>query len=75
MTEHERIHERAERQADDLERRGEKLEDEIQETRQDWESKKGDEKVPGAQPEHPAEERDSEEDEGPPKEAETAPGD
>jgi chromosome segregation ATPase len=75
VSEHERIHERAERQADDLERRNEKLEDEIQQTRQDWESKKHDEQVPGAQPEHPAKEHDRAEDDGPPKEAEITPGD
>ena len=75
MSEHERIHERGERQADDLERRNQELEQQIQETRQDWESKQGDEKVPGAQPEHPAEEHDRADEDGPPKEAEITPGD
>ncbi len=75
MSEHERIHERAERQADDLERRGDELGDQIRDTRQDWESKKGDEKVPGAQPEDPAEEHERADEDGPPKEAEITPGD
>jgi hypothetical protein len=40
-----------ERQADDLERRTEKLGEDIDRARQDWESKKADEGVPGARPE------------------------
>jgi chromosome segregation ATPase len=75
MSEHERIHEDAERQADDLERRGEELDEEIRETRQEWESKKGDVQVPGAQPDDAAEERDRADEDGPPKEAEITPGD
>jgi hypothetical protein len=50
MTEHERIHEEAERQADDLEQRTEKLGKHVKETRDDWESKKSDVSVPGAKP-------------------------
>jgi hypothetical protein len=43
MTEHER-------EADDLERESEKLKDHIKEARDDWESKKSDDSVPGAPP-------------------------
>jgi hypothetical protein len=48
--EHEQVHEQHEREADDLERQSEKLDEQIKEVRQDWESKQGDESVPGAQP-------------------------
>ena len=48
--EHDRIYEEHEHEADDLERQGEKLDEEIKEVRQYWESKKSDESVPGAQP-------------------------
>jgi hypothetical protein len=41
---------RPERELEDMERRSEKLEQEIEETRGDWEAKKSDESVPGAQP-------------------------
>lgn len=68
-SEHERVHKEAEREADDLERRNEKLGERIQKTRQDWESKKGDEGVPGAV-------EDEEEPSGePPPEADITPGD
>jgi hypothetical protein len=66
--EHERIHEQAEHEADDLQRRNEELGERVQKTRDDWESKKHDESVPGARPE-------PEEDEGPPPEADVTPGD
>jgi len=46
--EHEQIHEQHEREADDLERESEKLEEHIKEARDDWESKKSDDSVPGA---------------------------
>ena len=69
MTEHERIHEEAEREADDLERRNKQLGESIDKTRQDWESRKGDEQIPGA---IAGEEEDSEE---PPPEADITPGD
>ena len=36
------------RQADDMEERSERLEDEISDARQDWERKKADPSVPGA---------------------------
>jgi len=49
--EHERIHEEAEREADDLERRNEELGEHVDKARQDWESKKSDEAVPGAKSE------------------------
>jgi hypothetical protein len=38
-----------EREADDMERRSEKLHDEIEETQADWKAKKSDATVPGAQ--------------------------
>jgi hypothetical protein len=38
-----------ERQADELEERSERLGDEIAEVREDWERKKADDSVPGAQ--------------------------
>ena len=46
--EHERIHEEAEREAEDLERRNKELGEHVEQTRQDWKSKKQDESVPGA---------------------------
>lgn len=75
MSEHERLHDRAEREADDLERRGEELGEDIDRARQNWESKKADPAVPGAQPEDPGQERDRADEEGPPEEAELTPGD
>jgi hypothetical protein len=67
--EHERIHEQAEREADDLERRNKQLDEHIKETRQDWEAKKSDEAIPGAV-------ADDEEDSQPlPPEADITPGD
>ena len=67
--EHEQIHEQHEREADDLERESEKLEEHIKQARQDWEAKKNDESVPGAQP---AEDEHRDE---PPPEADITPGD
>ena len=46
--EHEQIHEQHEREADDLEREGQRLKEHIKEARDDWESKKTDDSVPGA---------------------------
>jgi hypothetical protein len=69
MSEHQRIHERAEREADDLQRRNEELGEHIDDARQDWETKKGDESVPGAQPD------EEEHDDAPPPEADVTPGD
>jgi hypothetical protein len=67
--EHERIHEEAEREADDLERRNEELGEHVDKVRQDWESKKSDVSVPGAV------EDDEDESESPPPEADITPGD
>jgi hypothetical protein len=76
MSEHEELHERAEHEADDLERRNQKLGEDIQSTRQDWESKKSDESVPGARPEDAAQEDDRADEDGPPPEADAVtPGD
>jgi hypothetical protein len=66
--EHERIHEEAEREADDLERRNKELGEHVDEVRQDWESKKSDEGTPGAL-------GDDDDSEGPPPEADITPGD
>jgi hypothetical protein len=70
-TEHERIHEQAEREAGDLERRNEELGEHVDRARQDWESKKSDVSVPGAQPEEDEDDRGQ----GPPPEADVTPGD
>jgi hypothetical protein len=76
VSEHDRLHERAQREADDLERRGEKLDEEIDRTRQDWESKKSDQGVPGALSDDPPGEEDRADEDGPPPEADaTTPGD
>jgi hypothetical protein len=48
MTEHEDQAREAERELDEMEERSERLEDEIDDTREDWERKKGDSSVPGA---------------------------
>lgn len=48
MTEHERDHERLEREADDMQEQSERLGDEISGAREDWESKQRDSRVPGA---------------------------
>jgi hypothetical protein len=49
---------RAERDVEEMEERSERLGDHIEETKRDWEQKKSDERVPGAQPD--AEEEDAE---------------
>jgi hypothetical protein len=46
MTEH---HESLEREADDMQARSERLGEEISDVREDWERKKADDSVPGAQ--------------------------
>ena len=46
---YDRIAERHEDEADDLERQGDKLDEEIKKARDDWDAKKKDESVPGAQ--------------------------
>jgi hypothetical protein len=60
--------EREDREADDMERRSEKLHEEIEETQADWEAKKSDATVPGAL-------QEDEGGEGPPPEADITPGD
>jgi hypothetical protein len=75
MSEHDKLHDRAQREADDLERRGDQMDEQIERARQDWESKKADESVPGAQPEDRAQEGDRADEEGPPPEADITPGD
>ncbi|MGZ4202621.1 MAG: hypothetical protein ACXVRH_11245 [Thermoleophilaceae bacterium] len=44
-------HRAGEREADDMERRGEQVDEQVDQARSDWESKKADKSVPGAQPE------------------------
>jgi predicted nucleic acid-binding Zn-ribbon protein len=48
MSEHEERADELEREADDIEERGERLEDEIGTAREDWDRKKADPGVPGA---------------------------
>lgn len=48
MNEHERDPEDLDAEVADLERSAEKVQDDIDETKSDWESKKGDDSVPGA---------------------------
>lgn len=48
MTEHEEAADRLERELDDMQRSGEKLDEQIADTRADWERKKSDEGIPGA---------------------------
>ena len=70
MSEHDEVYERAEREADDLERKKDKLDEDIERTRRDWASKQSDESVPGARPD------EDDEEEGPPPEADVVtPGD
>ena len=57
MSEHERQAEQADRELADMEHRSDQVREEIERARRDWESKKGDERVPGADAEAaPAEE-------------------
>jgi hypothetical protein len=60
MSEHERRAEEAEYELADMEQQADRLGDEIEATREDWERKKRDDKVPGAG--------------GAPQEAESDPG-
>jgi predicted nucleic acid-binding Zn-ribbon protein len=48
MTEHRDRADQVERELDDMEQQSERLEDEIDATREDWERKKRDDHVPGA---------------------------
>lgn len=50
MESHREAADQAEQEADRLEQESERLSGHIEETRRDWEAKKGDESVPGAQP-------------------------
>lgn len=63
MSDYEQQADRAERELDDMQRRSKRLEEEIAETREEWERKQRDPQVPTAQP--PAADED-----GPPPEAE-----
>jgi hypothetical protein len=58
-----------EEEADELEQRSKKLEDETAEVAQDWERKRSDESVPGAQP------RAEDEEDAPPTGAPSGKGD
>ena len=48
--EHEEKADRLERELDDLEERSGRVEDHIEEAREDWEGKEKDSSIPGAQP-------------------------
>ena len=48
--EHDQRADRLEQDADDLEQRSERLRGEVADVRDDWEGKKGDGSLPGAQP-------------------------
>jgi hypothetical protein len=48
MTEHEEHADRLERELDDMQEQGERVEAHIEEARRDWAAKKGDRTVPGA---------------------------
>lgn len=67
MTEHEEQAESVERELDDMQRRSDRLGRGIDEVREDWQSKRADEHVPGATPDPESEDEDSGE---PPPEAE-----
>ena len=72
----EQVHDAGEREAEDMQRRGERVDGEIDKARADWESKKADESVPGARPEDEEEQRDRADEDGPPPEADAiTPGD
>ena len=51
MNEQERDPDDLDAEVEGLEKKGETVQDDIDETKTDWESKKGDESVPGAVPE------------------------
>jgi predicted nucleic acid-binding Zn-ribbon protein len=63
MSEHDRQADRLEREMDDMEQQSERLGDNIDETRKDWEAKKQDPSVPGA-----TADRDADGDDEPPPE-------
>jgi hypothetical protein len=64
-----------EREAEDMEHRADVLKQDIEETRAEWDAKKSDETVPGAQPEDDRDELPEGSEEGPPPEADITPGD
>jgi hypothetical protein len=68
MSEHEQRADEIERELDDMKEQAERLEGDIADTRSDWEHKQADASVPGAvderEPEGPAPEPESSEDEG-----------
>ena len=72
MSEHERRADELERELDDMQEQSQRLGDEIDGTREDWERKQRDDRVPGAVGD-PDEGDDGEED--PPPEAQEPPGD
>jgi hypothetical protein len=59
--EHDEQAERLEREAEDMEKRSERLGDQIEETRRDWEAKEDDPSVPGARPDPDDSEKEGEE--------------
>jgi hypothetical protein len=76
VSEHDEVYQRAQREADDLEEQKDRLDEHIDETRKDWESKKADVSVPGARPDDESDEHDRADEDGPPPEADVVtPGD
>jgi hypothetical protein len=76
VSEHDEVYQRAQREADDLEEQKDRLDEHIDETRKDWESKQADVSVPGARPDDESDERDRADEDGPPPEADVVtPGD
>jgi hypothetical protein len=72
----EELHDAAEREAEDMQRRGEQVDERIEKARADWEAKKADESIPGARPEDEAQQRPRADEDGPPPEADyVTPGD
>ncbi len=57
-SDHQDLAAEAEHEAEDLKRQGDKLDDDIQATKADWESKQEDQSVPGAVPD-PGDEGDT----------------
>jgi len=70
MTDHQEKADEAERELDDLQEQSDKLGEDISETKDDWERKKGDDAVPGASGDPDAAEADL-----PPEANETSRGD
>jgi hypothetical protein len=57
-TDYEQLQERAEQEADELEQRGEKVGENLEDVRQEWKRKRSDPGVPGANPPDEAQEQD-----------------